>query len=207
MPGHKSLFLHSKNLTAADVPEILEIVSNNEEAQTLVLNNNSLGDDGVTLLVNGLVNHTNIVSLSLRDNQLGDKACEAISQLNHLTDLDLSNNDISDEGLKMDHLNSLDVSGNTRITPKALLDLIQSVNSLIDIEAASTGVSDAAVAAMNVYLKHRQQAPTPASRSGFWQKRGSVAAEAVTKRDLNRIRAIVSQDEENLRQPEMVSNA
>ncbi len=94
-----TLFRHSQNLSVIDVEDILHDIACNQQVKVLVLNNNHLGDEGVRLLVEGLMAYPQIEHLALSNNQLTDKSCEYIARLSRLTHLDLSNNDITNKGV------------------------------------------------------------------------------------------------------------
>lgn len=94
MPGHEVIFLHSKGLGDADIPEVIDIIQGNPNAKSVILSNNQLTDHGVAQLATSLQELPLVIQLALRSNNLTGSCLETLAAQSHLTDLDLSNNNI-----------------------------------------------------------------------------------------------------------------
>uniref|UniRef100_A0A8C5FLV0 NACHT domain-containing protein n=1 Tax=Gadus morhua TaxID=8049 RepID=A0A8C5FLV0_GADMO len=81
--------------------------SNSSSLRELDLSNNYLQDSGVKLLSTGLGSpHCTLETLRLNDCQLSERCCEALASVlssnsSRLRELDLSNNDLKDSGVKL----------------------------------------------------------------------------------------------------------
>lgn len=116
------LFLHSRCLSAEDVPEILNILRAHPKTVGLVLNNNSLGDEGVRLLIEGLLSSPKLSALHLSGNSLTDQSCVHLERLYSIEHLDLSDNPVAGKSLEKLSVRSIDLTA-TRITQTDLQHL------------------------------------------------------------------------------------
>lgn len=134
-----TLFCYSQGLTQADIGNVLRRLNGSIGVNSLVLSNNSLGDEGVELLVDGLrgMPDINICSLAVRENHLTNAACDHLRQL-RLADLDVSNNAIDDTGvyaLMGAQLQSLSLEGTNVST--TLVRQLQRQGLAVDFKVAA----------------------------------------------------------------------
>ena len=170
-----------KNNTSLEVIYIKNCILEEEEAHLLALaigSFNSLtelslihaniADEGLVDIITALSRHPNMKTLNLDGNQLQSNGCKALSNLRiELSTLDISNNEINDEGidslvpaLKSSRLETLGLCGNPAITLKGwqqLATILESPNSnLKDLSLVGNNVGDDALAAFVDALKNNQ---------------------------------------------------
>ncbi|XP_019221713.1 protein NLRC3-like isoform X2 [Oreochromis niloticus] len=99
--------LSSCNLSERSCEALSSLKSEDSELIALDLSNNDLQDSGVKLLVDGMESlHFKVETLRLTGCNLTERSCGALnsvlsSQSNRLRELDMSNNDMMDSGVKM----------------------------------------------------------------------------------------------------------
>ncbi|KAG9262256.1 protein NLRC3-like isoform X2 [Astyanax mexicanus] len=103
----RKALMGSSNLNESSYEIVVSALqSANSSLRELDLSNNELKDSGVKLLSNGLKNsNCKLLKMRLALCNLSEQSCESIASalqsLNSLRDLDLSNNDLLDSGVKL----------------------------------------------------------------------------------------------------------
>ncbi|XP_073726029.1 NACHT, LRR and PYD domains-containing protein 3-like isoform X9 [Misgurnus anguillicaudatus] len=163
------LRLVSCNLTDGCCESLASVLQSSNSLRDLDLSNNDLLDSGLKLICEGLKSsHCQINILRLVGCNLTDGCCEGLASIlqspNSLRDLDLSNNDLLDlgvklisNGLKSSHcqLNILRLVG-CNLTDgccESLASVLQSSNSLRDLDLSNNDLLDSGVMLISDGLK------------------------------------------------------
>ena len=118
-----TLRLPNNHLTSAAAVPLASILSSTETLRRLEIPHNNLGSEGVTILIQPLIEQKgeecSLVSLNLRDNNLKRKAAAPLADLllknKTLQEVDLGHNPIKTQGLK-DIVNSLDANKESKLS-------------------------------------------------------------------------------------------
>ncbi|XP_073726022.1 NACHT, LRR and PYD domains-containing protein 12-like isoform X2 [Misgurnus anguillicaudatus] len=149
------------NLTDGCCESLASVLQSSNSLRDLDLSNNNLQDPGVKLISDGLKSsHCQLNILRFVGCNLTDKCCESLASVlqssNSLRDLDLSNNDLQDSGVKLisDGLKSSNCQLNIlRLVGcnlsdecyKSLASVLQSSNSLRDLDLSNNDLQDSRV--------------------------------------------------------------
>lgn len=100
----RTLNIGAQGLQDDDAIAIAEILSNDNELQSLSLPRNKISDKGAKALAKAIEGHDNLKYLDLSDNLIGNEGAlafaVAIQKNNTLVDLNLSNNEFTDNAAK-----------------------------------------------------------------------------------------------------------
>jgi len=138
--------------------------SKNKSLQKVTLLECNVSDEGLVDIITSLSMHSNIERLDLDDNRFSTNGCTALSTLlrcsaTQLKYLNLSNNEINDEGIgalalglkNCSHLETLKLENNTSVTTKGwqkLASILDAPNSnLIGVGLMINNINDDALAA------------------------------------------------------------
>jgi hypothetical protein len=140
---------------------ILNRLKANDPSLTgLDLSDRELTDSDIEMLMQALIENTNLTTLNVGSNQIGDIGAEALSRNVNLTYLDVSYDQIGDEGAKALALNrnltSLNVAGNT-LGDEGGQALAQNV-CLRTLDFSRNNITDASTAGLEQMILRNQEA-------------------------------------------------